>query len=589
MAFDQRMDRPGAGSSAPITIDKRVRQYCFLLILALLAGTTALRTIHLDADPAAWFINEIGYQIDEGYKTLAPRNLSLYGNIRWNAEDQYGGWMVGSAITQWPYYWAFKTLGTRLSSARMVSIAYAVLLLAISAAFLWHRHSPGLALAGVLLLTADPGLFLFSRSALFETALALFTYAALFATVCVPTRTTILQPVLLAMLTVPAFLFLKMSVLIYTAPAIFALALVAGRERMGPLLRRKSYLIAVTLAALALLAVSSYFIYEKAETLSRTGLALVLHRPQMLLLNPIESLSPLALCLGYIALLDMLVRRPDSILTDGYRLSLAFIIVLAPMALSLFIYNYPRYYIPIIPAALLMVVERLAMPATDLNGVRFRLPTLAGAFAVVVFLALAMTVWTTFNHYILANLPFKLGADPGLSQPALLKLYPLFLVLFAATTYGLLKLSGGRLNTALLRLLVGVQIVAGFAVSTIAVAWPSYRTQAIQERIVERVAPGESLGGDWAPYFVVGTTRHVLYMRPDVNGPGHIRAIRPDYFLFSDTAYDRADFARLAAMPGIELGKPVVLGEYANRPITLYRIRYADSDLPADNGHAPSG
>ncbi len=159
-----------------------------LALLLLLCGTSAERLVHLDADPASWFIDEIGYQVDEGFKTLSPRNLALFGATHWNAGDRYRGWMQSSALTQWPYFWAFKAFGVKLRSARLVSVLFAVLLLAITAGFLWFRHSPGLALFGALLLTADPGLFLFSRSALFETALALYAYSALYLAVSLPSR-----------------------------------------------------------------------------------------------------------------------------------------------------------------------------------------------------------------------------------------------------------------------------------------------------------------------------------------------------------------------------------------------------------------
>ena len=96
----------------------------FILLVGLLLATTFFRMINLDADPVPWFTGELGYQIDEGYKTLSPRNLYLYGTTHWNSEDQYSGWMKGSAMTQWPYYWSFKAFGNNLSSARMVSIIY---------------------------------------------------------------------------------------------------------------------------------------------------------------------------------------------------------------------------------------------------------------------------------------------------------------------------------------------------------------------------------------------------------------------------------------------------------------------------------
>ena len=566
--------KPDLRSSAMMP-GARTRKCCFLLLIGLLLVTAGLRTIHLDADPAAWFIDEIGYQIDEGYKTLAPRNLSLYGTIKWNPHDEYSGWMTGSAMTQWPYFWAFETLGTQLSSARVVSIIYAVFLLGFAAVFLWRRHSPKMALLGAVLLAADPGLFMFSRSALFETALAFFTYAALFITYSVPIRKKPASPLLLAALTIPAFLFLKKSVLLYTGPAILALVLFAGRESGGRMFQQKRYIGVFAVLGLLVIAGAAPFVYDYVRALSPLDLGSVIHRPQKIFLNPIDALSPLALLMGYIALMDLLIRKPGAIFNDGYRLILVFIMILTPIGLSFFTYNYPRYYIPVIPAALLMVIERLAITSSSFERPRFRFGTLSGMTASIVFFALAMTTWATLNRYVFTNFPLSLGKDPGLSVPALLTFYPVFLFLFAGFSYVFLKFTRGRLNTQLICLLVGAHLIVGLGISAASVTFQTYRTKAIQEAIVRHVAPSESLGGDWAPYFVVGTRLRVLYMRPDFNSADHIRAIRPDYFLYSDTSYDRKNIEQLIADKGIGLSGPILLGRYADRPITLYRIHYS--------------
>ena len=244
MAINQLLDAPGTRQS--IRARKiALRSRYLILILCILAATTLFRTIHLDADPVPWFTEEVGYQIDEGYKTLSPRNLFLYGDIHWNQADQYRGWMTASAITQWPYYWAFELLGPELSSARMVSILYAVVFLMLAAVFLWKRVSPGLAVTGVLLLASDPALFLFSRSALFETSLALFLYAGLFLAVMLPLRYQRFSVVPVICMSIPAMFFIKLTAIVYMAPVILCLALVSLREHTGRLLNIRIYMIAL--------------------------------------------------------------------------------------------------------------------------------------------------------------------------------------------------------------------------------------------------------------------------------------------------------------------------------------------------------
>ena len=89
-------------------------------------------TWHLDADPPGWYIPvDIGFHIDEGYKTLDAKNRTVFETTHWNANDDYPGWSKGSPFTQQSYYLAFKTFGLQLSSARLVSVFFFILFLVL--------------------------------------------------------------------------------------------------------------------------------------------------------------------------------------------------------------------------------------------------------------------------------------------------------------------------------------------------------------------------------------------------------------------------------------------------------------------------
>ena len=549
------------------------RFYSYLLIIVIsLIVISFLRIINLDADPTTWFIDELGYQIDEGYKTLSPRNLAIFGQTHWNQYDEYRGWMLESALTQWPYYWAFQTLGIELSSARLVSIVYATLMLVLAALFLRKRHSWKIATIGVLLLASDPGLFLFSRSALFETALALFTYAALFVVAGLPNRFHLIRPILMLGLTVPTFYFLKKSALVYTGPPLLAVSLLAVHSTLSAKIGEKGYV----LGAVLIVGGVAGFLYYQPWILLGLDLRSILAQPQKIFLNPTHTLSPLALIIGYGILLELLVRCPRAILEDGYRFSLAAILLLSPILISLFTYNYSRYYIPIVPAAFLLVTERLALKFPTTVEREFSWLSLHGALAVMALLALAMTVLATINYYIFSHLPITIGDDPGLSNVGLLKVYPLFLLIFVVCLYWLVRRYGMRLNKTVLTTLASLHIVLGLGISITAIASPSYQSLAIQEKIIEHATPDAIIGGDWAPWFARDSNLRALYMRPDFNSATIVTRLRPDYFLYSDTPYDKKNLKLLEANSEIALDTPIELSTYAGHRIVLYPIHYLE-------------
>jgi hypothetical protein len=535
--------------------------------------TMAARLINLDADPVAWN-KEVGYQIDEGFKTLSPRNLKIFGTTHWNPEDQYPGWMNASPATQWPYYLAFRLFGPELRSARVATLAYATILMGMAALLLFKRLAPGPALIGIILLAADPGLFLYSRSALFETSIAVCLYFAIFASSLVPHQRHILAAGIILIIGILGTFAVKKSVILYTmAPmaATLALGLQSSRQIRAKQIYRYVAVAMVGIIAAILLATRHIWVHK-------LGLTYLLATPQLLFLNPLPEVSPISLIFGYVVLLDLILRRPADLFRDRYRLCLASVIVLVPLAFGLFRYHPTRYFIPVIPATLLLAAEwlHLNFKSNRVSGSGVHRAVIVGS-AIVVFMQLSMVVLNTVNHFILPCLPIPQGEDPGIDDTTLLWLYLPFLAGCVLAYFFMLKSRLPRIVKPTVIVLIVAQVTLGAAVATVTLFYPSYESSAIRQKLIRIIPKGESVGGDWAPFFTAGSKIPALYMRPSMNSAAYVRAIRPDYFLYSDSWYDQQTYQALRASREVVLSEPIQVGLYKNQEILLYPLHYFDS------------
>ncbi len=106
------------------------------------------------------------------------------------------------------------------------------------------------------------------------------------------------------------------------------------------------------------------------------------------------------------------------------------------------------------------------------------------------------------------------------------------------------------------------------------VAAPSYRSREISAEIRRQVPPGATFGGDWAPFFALGTDLKALHMNLVTNHPARLGPPRPAFFLFSDTKQTR----RLLRehFGGVELEPPVLVSSYLGREVRLHPLTYLD-------------
>jgi len=525
----------------------------------------------LEADPPPDYSpQDVGFHIDEGYKTFAPKNLLVFGDTNWHKKDEYTGWMQTSPLTQWPYYLAFKYQGLKLENARGVTLIFFSLFIITALSTLSMRYGFLLALGAILLLATDVALFNFSRSALFEIAIILFVYIGILLVSRVPYEKPLLAvaaitgPALVAMLTV------KSSAILYCLPSILAFAFVFAMDSTRTNAWKALFFTALV-STILIVAIITRDIW-----LSRIHLNTLIYAPARFLLNPIPNLSTLALLLGYSCVMHLLLVNPKLLYKDLYRLSLTVTVIFTPLILALFTYSAPRYYVPIIPACLLLTIEWAHVKPWK-NPTTLSLTLKQKILVASVFIPFSWFLLRAIETIVLQNIPYNIGDNPGISLPVLFKLFPFFLLALALSVYIIRSRSVVALGLAI-PLFAIIHIVSGIIVQTNVLTHPSYESQSIRNALNVIIKNSESVAGDWAPFFTAETPIRSFYMSIDFNlpKPDHIDNIQPDYFLSSNSRFDPLSLKLLNSNDDITLGQPILLGTYMDHEIQLYKISYPE-------------
>ena len=561
------------GSRVTKDVDLSARKNLILgsLLVLLIAAVIVLHGSRLDADVPTWFApNDTGLHIDEGYKTLAPRNLALYGSTRWNPQDDYTGWMETSPLTQWPFYFAFQTRQVDALSARYVVLGYFSLLICGVGLFLFTRGRKLPAVLAVSLLGIDPVLFHFSRIAIFEIPIAAWVYLSIFLVLGINEKWPILRIIALAVATVIGLLTIKASMPLYVLPPILALSFVVLTHHIHSRLARIAGIL-LGVGGMALTAWMTFDIWD-----DRIAIVDYMGFISRLFLNPLTELTPIALTAGFLATFHGLVTDPGRFFKDPYRLILASIILGCPMLIAMFSYAPPRYYVAVVPACLLLLADWIGhrcwtwAPAGRLKFWQVVVAALIGTLAL--FFALR-----ALDFALLTRLPIGMGSEPGISGIQMLN-YLGWLMPFIACLIVL-----GR------RHFVRPQVVAGFACLLVIVFFmasainigtsifaPNNGSQTVRSNLMQAVQPGASIAGDWAPFFALGTDIPALYSNNQTNRVTRWDALRPDYFLDSGTRFDASTAMALEADHRFTLGEPVLLGIHVNNAIRLWPIQYLE-------------
>jgi hypothetical protein len=105
---------------------------------------------------------------------------------------------------------------------------------------------------------------------------------------------------------------------------------------------------------------------------------------------------------------------------------------------------------------------------------------------------------------------------------------------------------------------------------------PSYQASGIAADIRRLVPPGASIGGDWSPFFTIGSEIKALYVNERYNRGEKIRALRPDYYLHSFTGRSEQVKEEIMQLEGVTMGPAIYRARYAERDMMLYPLSYAE-------------
>ncbi len=569
----------GAGLPAAQDAMRGRRYFAIALIIVCLV---AVRLVHLGADSPVLptLPADVGFYVDEGYKTLIPRNLIQFGSERWNPADSYPGWMNDSPLTQWSIYAAFAVAEPTIEAARVVTVIYLAVLLVGYAWSMAGRLRWPVFLFGLAALGFESTLFFYSRVALFEVPMAIFIYGLLFYFARMEPSHT-LRPIILVVVA-GAFLAetIKMSAVFYLAPIGLATVVYLLVRDWGRTLLHWSRI--AVLFAMVLMLIAVVFEYGPllillaerniAKSANEVTVSAVSYRT---LTMPLLRSAPFVVVAGLLCMAHGVIARPTQWIGNLYRLSLIFLVLMTPAILSFFPYHPLRYYVPVLPAYILLVLEwwqlrtwnaRLSWPATP-----WLAPIGIALLALVAFSAL-------FGAYELVRQLMSL--ENGLERTTATK----YLLLIAA----MLAVFGWHMRGSLLRprplIAAMLVLLGGFVIHTLYgltsfLAAPTYQLRAAREELVRVLPPDASLAGDWAPLLTLNTSLRTLYMSERFNLVEDLTRLRPSHFLYSDSPNARHALEALGQASGVGLGEPVFSGTYFGRHrVVVYPLYYKDTD-----------
>ncbi|MGH9955527.1 MAG: hypothetical protein ACREBC_00165 [Pyrinomonadaceae bacterium] len=553
-----------------------------LLAAALIISIACvLLTVHIRADTPAGLSSDHGTYVDEGYKTLAVRNLVLFGTEKWHPADTYPGWLKASPLTQWSYYLSFLASQADIAAARVVTIVYYALFLVLYVFLLYGRYSPAVFYGGLLLFSLESTLFFFSRIALFEIPMATLFYALVMSFIRIPeTKSNVAIFCSLVVAAILAF-SIKKSALVYFGPVFLAIGIsLLNQHNFVISARLARYSIALMLGVVILLGLTygtwssrldlgshSYVSRLMERSPSHTAIPPFWHGAFGYLIrlmdNPLLKVSPFLVLAGIFCAAHGVLCQPSHYLKNLYRLTLMCLVILGPIVLALFKIHPLRYYVPFLPASILISLEWLSFRKVPCDLTKPSLVrTVLTVFLLMLFISycvVALDVEDKINIMSLMNV-MLLGITVAFIVWLIwvLRRFVFSEIASLPVVLGLLALG---LTQSLVR-------VGDF------LANPSFAAEQVRHELVKKVNSDEVIAGDWAPFFALGTPIRALYSTRAFNTPSALLQIKPQYFLHSESGSSMYQRNSLQRQPGISLGSPYNLGTYNGSKVTLYSLRY---------------
>ena len=250
--------------------------------------------------------------------------------------------------------------------------------------------------------------------------------------------------------------------------------------------------------------------------------------------------------------------------------------ICGPLLLSLFSYNPLRYYVPILPVFILLILEWLQLgkrcsSTESLSGVVGKTVSTGTLFLAVVAAMLAS------NRLVLGWIINEQHAMPPYVAP--LRFTQVFLIALAATLLIAITPIRDRIlkrgvATRIVVFLVAIGLLVDATAIFLTMAEPERERARISEELGELLPRGASVGGEWAPVFAIGTELRSLYMNKTFNAPQRAPLVQPDYLLVSDTLGMRDYRRSLEADPVVSVGLAIYESEYKGRRIFVHPLSY---------------
>jgi 4-amino-4-deoxy-L-arabinose transferase-like glycosyltransferase len=539
-----------------------------LLTVALLTG----RFILLGADVPQWFApTDLGLHLDDGYKTLSARNYVDFGQTHWNPEDGYPGWARTSPLTHWLYTVAYTIGGVQVTSVRLVGVLFFLALVG-TFVFTFRRDYPPWAIAGgAAVLSLEPMLYQFSRTALFEVPLSFLIAVGAFAVFRVRDRGMLVQMFLLAIAAFAASRLVKPSVFLYMAPAFAALLV---RALIKQQLSRRVWLGVAIGSGLILMAA----VYEtRGMWITRTHLEHPAHWiPRRLLFSGLQDLTPFYVGAALLCMVHGLATRAKDYLDDSYRVVLISIFLSVPLMLTILWDPPPRYYVAVVASATLLVIDHFGRGLHTWSNTH-SVPKWARLSVGVLAVLLVWYLLRGIDYAVLRPLDNRGEYDGILPET----MYGLFAPVAAAAFLSGIVFTGLLARPRLFRtLIIGLLVAAlgmGLAEQSRTLLFPTFNAQRIRGDLVALVGDDESVAGDWAPILTIGTGLRSLYVNEWYNRPEEFLVLRPDYFLDAQSWHDERNIARIESDSLISLGEMVPLGKMFGNELRLYPLHYPEN------------
>lgn len=522
------------------------------LIFVFFILAVGLRIVHLHADTPLYLGEaSLGLYVDEGYKTLDARNLMLFGQTKWDQRDQYVGWSMFAPLVVHMTAWMFQIAGPNLGAARVLSVGAFACFLGLFVFTHRRRYDALTLLLTTAALSTCHGLFFISRLALFETFMILAFYGALFG-LRHPYSQGWVSFLWLGFIGVLSAFGIKGSALAYFG---FALVGVGATCIVHRQLRLRTGILAgLFLACSGLGAVFTLPAF--------LGFTFSIPKWSTVLAGPLSVSHGFWMASGFLAIPVLLCCSEKTLFKTSYQAALLGVVVLGVPCISLLSYAPLRYYLPLLPAYVLLCGEAIHVLRTHgESSVTLKKPWLAAVFLGWAVVAVCATTWSQSTVGEQGWRPFSRALSWLLAGGFTVGWLCCF-VYFKTLPWRRLWMA--ILTVALMRDVYALGQHFFF---------PSFEGETIRSALQKVAVPGSAVAGDWAPFFTLGTNLRSLYSTQGWNNAEHLLVLQPTYFLSSGTD-DNQRVENVLRDSGVLFGAPTELGSYARHTVRLYRLDY---------------